>query len=184
MLECVRVKGNPSLRECFYKWNLLYVCMWTCAGLCVCVSVYTSMFVCVWVYFGAGVYVAISWQEQHMNSQVLWVLCFRSWHTYSSNMTMEPPQIDQHLFCLETRALENGPDSYTPDPDWSSSGPLLYLAGAISFYSFERTCLSGTLCICMCVGVCVSVYRDLYIHIHRCSLMGHLKHEDAKNGFC
>ncbi len=92
-----------------------------------------------------------------MSSQVLWVLRFSSWHTSYSNMTMDHPQIHQHLFCLETRALENGPDCYTLDSDWSRSGPLVYLAGATSFYSFERTYLSDTLCLCMCVHAYVSL---------------------------
>lgn len=132
--------------------------------MCVGGHVLVSVCECIWVYFcvylsvfWCRVYVAISWTgATHEFPEVLWVLCFSGWHTYYCEMTMELPQIDQHLFCLETRALENGPDSSTLDPDWSSSGTLLYLAGAITFYSFEMIYLSDMLCLCMCVWVCRS----------------------------
>lgn len=100
-----------------------------------------------------------------MSPQVLWVLCFSGWHTSYCNMTMEPPWINQFLFCLETGALENGPDSYTLDPDWSRSGSLLHLAGATSFYSFKRTNL--IFCVCACGYICLQGFRQTYTGVLR-----------------
>jgi len=130
------------------------------------VSVYgTSKFLCVssWI-LEQGV-VAISWQERQMSTWVLWALCLGSWLTSYCNMTKEPPRINQHVLCLGTSALENGPDSHILHSDWFRTGPILYLAGAPTFYLFERTNASNSVCSCECISM--SVPRDF----DRCSLM-------------
>ncbi len=130
-------------------WEQVMVSVWLCMSFKMCFEYILVQ----------GV--TISWQERQMNSHVLCILCFSSWHT-SCNVTMEPPRMDQRsLFCLETKALENGPDSYIVDPDWSRLGPVFSTCRCNMFLFIWRDI---PLWHVLSQHVCVSVYRDLNSH--------------------